>query len=134
MSTNDRDLLRRFIKEHDQDAFGALVQRYVGLVYHSALRRVGDAHAAEDITQQVFTLLARKATKEGSHKNVSGWLHTATRLEAHQFLRRERRRTAREKEASVLDDLHKFAPVRDWERLRPVIDEALDRLNAADRE
>ncbi|MFT3869620.1 MAG: sigma-70 family RNA polymerase sigma factor [Nibricoccus sp.] len=134
MSPNDRDLLLRFARNGDQDAFGVLVRQYIGLVYHSALRSVGDAHAAEDIAQQVFTLLARKAAKVCSHETLIGWLHTTTRLEAHQFLRRERRRAAREKEALMHDDLPSPNPVQDWERLRPVIDVALDQLRATDRD
>jgi len=134
MSPDDRNLLLRFVKNRDQDAFGVLVRQYIGLVYHSARRRVGDAHAAEDITQQVFTLLARKAARVCVHETLVGWLHTTTRLEAHQFLRRERRREAREKTGFMYDDLLTPDPVCDWEKLQPVIDAALDRLDATDRD
>jgi len=68
MSTNDRDLLLRFARNRDQDAFGLLVRQYIGLVYHSALRRVGDAHAAEDIAQQ---LAAHDDTLGGSSISAS---------------------------------------------------------------
>lgn len=134
MSPNDRNLLLRFVENRDQDAFGVLVQQYIGLVYHSALRRVGDAHAAEDITQQVFTLLARKAAKVCAYETLVGWLHTTTRLEAHQFMRHERRRAAREKEAVMHDDPQSPNAIHDWEKLQPVIDSALDQLGAKDRD
>lgn len=134
MSPDDRNLLLRFVKNRDQDAFGVLVRQYLGLVYHSALRRVGDAHAAEDIVQQVFTLLARKADKVCVHETLVGWLHTTTRLEVHQYLRRERRRTAHERAVSMHDDMHASDPARDWEKLQPVIDAALDRLDSSDRD
>ena len=132
MSFEDKNLLRRFVENRDQDAFTLLVRQYIGLVYHSALRRVGDAHAAEDITQQVFTLLARKAARVCMHETLIGWLHTTTSLEVHEFLRRERRRATREKEASMHDDLQ--SPKHDWGKLRPVIDAALDRLKPIDRD
>lgn len=133
MSPDDKNLLLRFVANHDQDAFGALVRQYVGLVYHSALRRIGDTHAAEDITQQVFTLLARKAGRVSTHETLIGWLHTTTRLEVHQFLRRERRRAVHEREALMVNDLNTPNPECEWERLRPVIDDALDRLSGPDR-
>jgi RNA polymerase sigma factor (sigma-70 family) len=134
MSANDRELLRRFVIQRDHDAFAVLVQRHIGLVYHSALRRVGETHAAEDITQQVFTTLARKAAQLGEHEALAGWLHTTGRYEAHRFLRAERRRVAREQEAAMLDEVHGVNPKQDWARLRPVIDAALDELSDKDRD
>jgi RNA polymerase sigma factor (sigma-70 family) len=134
ISPNDRELLRRFVTERDHDAFAVLVQRHIGLVYHSALRRVGGSHAAEDITQQVFTTLARKAAQLGKHEALAGWLHTTGRYEAHRFLRAERRRVVREQEAAMLDDVHGGNPSHDWARLRPVIDGALDELSGKDRD
>jgi hypothetical protein len=54
----DMDLLREYGSEA---AFTELVSRRVGFVYSSALRQVRDPHLAEEITQGVFILLARKA-------------------------------------------------------------------------
>lgn len=58
----DNELLRQFVEDHSEAAFTELVQRHLPLVRATALRRVGgDAHAADDVTQQVFVALARKA-------------------------------------------------------------------------
>lgn len=134
MSSEDRELLQRFVRSRDEGAFAALVERYIGLVYHSVLRRIGDAHAAEDITQQVFTTLAQKAGRVSSHETLPGWLHTTARLETHHYIRREQRRAGREQAAAMIDDTNSAAPARDWERLRPLIDSALDQLGREDRD
>jgi hypothetical protein len=64
----DAELLRRYVDHRDEAAFTNLVGRHVNGVYSSALRRVGgDAHLAEDIVQQVFAALARKAGRLLDH-------------------------------------------------------------------
>src|ERR1017187_310416 len=60
---DDHQLLAEFARENSEAAFAALVQRHVNLVYSTALRSTGNAHAAEEISQAVFIILARKAKK-----------------------------------------------------------------------
>ena len=57
----DMELLRQYVLRNSEDAFAALVTRHVNLVYSAALRKTGNPHAAEEITQAVFIILARKA-------------------------------------------------------------------------
>jgi DNA-directed RNA polymerase specialized sigma24 family protein len=62
MPADDAELLRRYLAEGAEDAFSEVVQRHLNLVFSAALRRVGgDVHLAQDVTQQVFTALARNA-------------------------------------------------------------------------
>jgi len=49
-------LLRDYLRNGSEAAFRQVVARYVGLVYSTALRRLGgDSALAEDIVQMVFT-------------------------------------------------------------------------------
>jgi DNA-directed RNA polymerase specialized sigma24 family protein len=61
METTDWNLLRQYAERHSQEAFAALVNRHVNLVYSVALRRVRSSHLAEEVSQSVFTDLARNA-------------------------------------------------------------------------
>lgn len=134
MSPSDQELLQRFAVDGDNEAFAALVQRYITVVYHSALRRTNDAHAAEDISQRVFTALARKAKQLETHVAIVGWLHLTTRFEAEHYMRTERRRLAREQAAAQWDEMNAEHQRRDWQKVRPIIDAALDKLGATDRD
>ena len=72
---NDIELLGRYAAQGCEEAFAALVARHVNLVYSVALRRVGNPHMAEEVTQSVFVLLARKAPLFGKRTILQGWLH-----------------------------------------------------------
>jgi RNA polymerase sigma factor (sigma-70 family) len=135
--TEDAELLRRYAQEGSEEAFTELVRRHINLVYAGALRRVhGDAHLAEDVTQNVFTALARTAPKLVRHPVLAGWLHKTTRFAAAQTVRTERRRLTREQEANIMNEatMPDTRGRADWMRLRPLIDEVLDELDASDRD
>jgi DNA-directed RNA polymerase specialized sigma24 family protein len=93
---DDAELLRSYAETRSETAFAGFVERRVGFVYASALRQVGgDAHAAQDVTQAVFVLAAKKAGRLAGHACLGGWLHTATCNVAHGVLREAWRRRAR---------------------------------------
>ena len=96
---NDMELLRDYDRHASEAAFAELVQRHIGLVYSAALRHVGIAAQAEEITQAVFIILARKASGLRPDTILEGWLYETTRLTSLSFLRGERRRQFREQEA-----------------------------------
>jgi hypothetical protein len=71
----DYELLSDYAGAGAQAAFAQLVERYLSLVHSAARRQLWDAHLAEDVTQQVFTLLAQKARKLGPDTILPGWLY-----------------------------------------------------------
>ena len=77
----DADLLARFGATRDEDAFAELVSRHGDMVRGTARRQTGDYHAADDVCQATFLVLARKAGTGGWGPTVGPWLHaTAVRL------------------------------------------------------
>ncbi len=95
------------------------------------MRQVGDADLARDITQTTFIILAKKASTFDEGTILSGWLYRTAQYAAASVLRTERRRREREQEAMKmqLDP----EPGHAWEKLAPLLDQAMTRLNAADR-
>ncbi|MES2695612.1 MAG: sigma-70 family RNA polymerase sigma factor [Verrucomicrobiota bacterium] len=132
----DTDLLRRYVHDRAEAAFTELVQRHLGLVYSVSLRRVGgDAQLAEDVTQRVFSVLARKAPSLLGRPTLSGWLYTSAHLTSAAVVRGERRRKAHETEAQLMQTIQSSSePTVDWTRLRPVIDDIIVALKEEDRE
>ena len=133
--SDDALLLRRYAAENDEAAFAELVRRHLDAVYSSALRRVGgDAHLAQDVAQQVFVALARKAAGMARHPVLSSWLFVTTRNEAANAVRAERRRKWREQEAQRMQEVSPDSDVAaDWSRLAPVLESAMDDLSESDR-
>ncbi|MDB6110082.1 MAG: polymerase, sigma-24 subunit, subfamily [Pedosphaera sp.] len=134
---SDAELLREYARGGSQAAFGEIVARYTDLVCSAALRQMGSPDLARDVGQNVFTDLARKASSVARKLNeegtLVGWLYRSTRYEALTFLREERRRQARERQ--VMQDFDS-APetVPDWDRIRPLLDEAMAGLSEPDRQ
>lgn len=132
----DAQLLREFAASGAEEAFAELVRRHAGLVRAAALRQTNDAHLADEVTQAVFLLLARKAGSLSPKVFLLGWLMQAARFAANDLLRAERRRRQRENAAFQMNTI---APDtndesgRLWERVAPVLDDSLARLREADR-
>jgi RNA polymerase sigma factor (sigma-70 family) len=131
---SDMELLQDYERQGSEDAFAELVRRHINLVYSVALRHVGIAAQAEEITQAVFVILARKAAGLRPDTILEGWLHETTRLTALSFLRGERRRQFREQEAYMQSTLQESADTSTWNQLAPLLDEAVSRLGKKDRD
>jgi RNA polymerase sigma factor (sigma-70 family) len=135
MNADDAALLRRHLGG-DREAFAVLVRRHIDLVYAAALRRVGgDTHLAEDVTQAVFSGLARKAKALADRRVLSGWLYLSAQYQAAKLVRTEQRRRGREEKAQVMSEIERSAAAEpDWAELRPVLDRAMSELKEDDRD
>jgi RNA polymerase sigma factor (sigma-70 family) len=129
---DDITLLREFSATESEAAFAALVSRHLNLVYSVALRSTGNVHAAQEISQAVFIILARKAANWPQHAVLSGWLYQTTRLTAANFLRGEIRRQQREQEAYMQSTLNE-SDASVWPQIAPLLDDALGKLGEKDR-
>jgi RNA polymerase sigma factor (sigma-70 family) len=132
MMSDDMTLVREFAANQSEPAFAALVERHIALVHSAARRQVGDAHLAEEITQAVFIILARKAAALGSKTVLSAWLYRTTRYAAADALRARRRRQVREQEAHMQSILNQ-PDTEAWAQLAPLLDDALAELGETDR-
>jgi RNA polymerase sigma factor (sigma-70 family) len=130
----DFELLREFTRRGDQESFATVVRRHLDLVYAAALRKLEDPGAAEEVAQNVFATLARKAWRFGPDDSLPAWLYRATLLEAREWLRGELRRRRREQAAAELGTTMKTPDEQTaFRALVPLLDEALLSLREKDR-
>jgi RNA polymerase sigma factor (sigma-70 family) len=123
----DGELLRRFVRAGDAEAFAAIVQRHGPMVYGVCTRMLDDAHEAEDCFQATFLILARRARAVGRPELVGGWLHGVAQRVATRARALLARRRARERQ--VVDvPARQAEPALIWTDLRPVLDAEVARL------
>src|SRR5438445_606348 len=127
MTSDDMTLVREYAQSNSEQAFATLVSRHINVVYSVALRQVGDAHLAQEISQAVFIILARKARSLSPKTILSGWLCRTARYVSADLLKNQRRRQSREQEShmqSLLNEPDSTA----WSQIGPLLDEALNCL------
>jgi RNA polymerase sigma factor (sigma-70 family) len=129
---SDPELLKQYLDKGSEQAFTELVKRYVSLVYSTARRRTADPHVAEEATQQVFCLLARKAASLTKRPTLAGWLYRTTCFIAAKNRRAEARRRQHEQEAFSMNENEKTSEDM-WQNLSPMLEDAMNQLGEKDR-
>jgi RNA polymerase sigma factor (sigma-70 family) len=132
LAMDDMELLQEYALRNSEEAFATLVARHIDLVYSAALRQVGHHDQAEEITQAVFVILARKARSLGPGTILPGWLFRTTRLTAANYLRTEIRRARREQEAYMQSN-PSANPEDLWQQVAPALNDAIADLREKDR-
>src|SRR5262245_60514398 len=131
---SDQELLRQYAATGAEAAFNRLVERHIALVYSAALRQTANHAMAQDATQAVFIILARKAATLRRETVLSGWLFRAVRYAALDASKIEARRKIREQTAAqmqLIDSVNESQP--EWDQLAPLLDKAMASLAAKDR-
>jgi len=131
----DRLLLQRFVKDNSQEAFATLTARYLNLVYAACRRELADADTAEDVTQAVFLILARKAPSLGRSVVLSGWLFQTARFAAKNARLQATRRAAYEqKAAEALMEQQAQTEDKQWADIEPLLNQSLVALKSGERD
>ncbi len=131
MMNDDMNLVRQYARTNSEEAFASLVSRHVNLVYSVALRQVGDPHLAEEITQTVFIILARKAGSLAPKTVVPGWLYRTARYAAAKALTLRHRRQDREQAAYMQSQLN-GTETDTWRDIEPLLETAMGQLGERD--
>ena len=121
---DDLDLLSRYHRHGDAEAFRSLVEAHAGMVHSTASRVTCDSMLAQDVAQETFLALARASG--AAIQSVGAWLHHVAWQKARDAVRKESRR--RNNEAAAAERLHESHEEATWAGLEPFLDEALDDL------
>ena len=131
---DDMVLLRRYADTGSHPAFEEIVARHIDWVYAMALRQVRDRHLAEDVTQAVFIILARKAGSLNDDTILRGWLFKTARFAASDAMKKRSRFRRHQERFAEMYQMDLTAEQEEaWEKLSPVLDDAIATLNESDR-
>src|SRR5262249_52905270 len=123
----DRELLGRFARQHDEDAFAALVRRHGPMVWHVCARVLGNGPDAEDAFQATFLILVRTASSRRWHDSVGNWLYVVAYRAAVRARGAAARRGRHEGRAAVRPQAAPLDEITGRE-LEEVLDQELARL------
>ena len=120
----------------DRDAFGLLFERYRPGIVALAMRRVRNAHEAEELTQDVFIQAMQKISQLRVPEAFGGWLRQIVHRMAINRITRNRSAMALDPEiltATVADDVSPDGAAEDREQ-RDAVRRCVDRLGRLDQQ
>ena len=120
---SDLQHLQRYATTGDAHAFRELVQAHGAMVHATALRVTRDAAAAQDVAQETFLELARKAG--GITQSVAAWLHRVAWNRACDVVRRE---TTRKRVEDAMAEAWHTDREATWADIEPHVDASLNEL------
>lgn len=120
---SDLQHLQRYASTGDAHAFRELVQAHGAMVHATALRVTRDAAAAQDVAQETFLELARKAGD--ITQSVAAWLHRVAWNRACDAVRRES--TRKRVEEAMAETWHTDREAT-WPDIEPHVDASLNEL------
>src|SRR5947209_13715518 len=98
-ASSDEQLLADFLARRSDEAFAALLGRHGPMVLNVCRRILHDAHAAEDVFQATFAVLADRAGAVRRRASLAGFLHGV----AYRLAVRARRRSMQSLPVAVCD-------------------------------
>ncbi len=128
----DAELLERFTRQRDAEAFGQLLERYAPLVWGVCRRILFRESDCEDAFQAVFLALVRRPDAVDSSQALGAWLHTVAVRVAHRTLTQSRRQQPQAVSPEPATGGDVADDVGSRELLR-IVDEEIERLPVAVR-
>ncbi|CAN5617623.1 hypothetical protein BH09PLA1_BH09PLA1_29290 [soil metagenome] len=131
--SSDRELIARYVRRRDHDAFAELVRRYISLVRSAALRQTREPGLADDVTQAAMIVLARRAREISPEVVLASWLFTVTHHLSQNAIKSRARRIAHEQNAAASSGSPTVSFDPASRELRDELDAAIDRLPDLER-
>jgi RNA polymerase sigma factor (sigma-70 family) len=123
---SDAQLLERFLRSREEEAFAALVRRHGPMVLGVCRRLLRHQQDAEDCFQAAFLVLAQRAGSVRKRASLASWLYGVAYRVALRGRCAAARRRSRERQVDEMPHPEVPPPApRDW---RPLLDEELNAL------
>jgi RNA polymerase sigma-70 factor (ECF subfamily) len=142
LEIKDEQLIEDYL-QGNEGAFKLLTERYFKLIYNFIWRYLGDASAAEDVTQEVFLRAWKNLKKFDKKKSFKTWLYSIAKNAALDWLKKKKaipmsQLENAEGDNAVLDSLADESPLPDEilarKDLAKILTVALDKLTPKHRE
>src|SRR6266545_50966 len=124
-ASSDEQLLADFLARRSDEAFSALLGRHGPMVLNVCRRILHDAHAAEDVFQATFLVLADRAGAIRQRASLAGFLHGV----AYRLATRTRRRQMQSLPAAVCDKAVGPPEALAWKEMLGILDHELGQLS-----